>query len=119
LTSAAQYADLAIDNVVNDGTPGAFQNLANPAATGQFIGAFVSGSVLTLATPAEILSATSPTTAAIGATSVSVNFNGTFGLLLDVYGGGPPAGYLFSLLVDESICTLSSAGSDIVFTTTP
>jgi hypothetical protein len=86
-------------------------NLANPAATGQFIGAFISAGVLTLATPNEIL----PNTEAVVPTSaptVDVNWSGEFSLTLDVYTNGS---YAFSLVVDESVCTFDGVGAPITF----
>ena len=77
--------------------------------TGALIGAFLTGSTLTFATPGEILEVTEavePVVAAGG--TVNVNWDGTF--VLDLTLGGQPL-----VTVDESVCEFDVQGAGVEF----
>ena len=116
LGNAAEYGNIQLFTIVdnaslaNDGgvSPATLVSEATPSATGQLIGAFLSGSTLTFATPDEILEVTEELAPVSGATSVNVNWDGSF--ILDLTLGGMPL-----VTVDESVCTFNVQGDSIDF----
>ena len=106
LSAAAEYGGLNISAVVGNGTPSAIPSASNPASVGQLIGAFTTGDVLTLATPAEITEGSANIVPA--GTVVNVNWDGNFDVLLTL--AGNPL-----VTVDESVCTFDVPGSGVEF----
>ncbi len=109
LGNAAELGALAIAANVTNATPASIPSSLTAAATGQLIGAFISGNNLVISSPGEItngLAAATPT-GGVGST-VNVNWDGTFALDLTL--GGNPL-----VTVDESVCVFDNQGTGVNF----
>jgi hypothetical protein len=116
LGNAAEYGNIQLFTVVNNASlandggisPATVVSEAEPTAAGQLIGAFLDGSTLIFSTPDEIVEVLEEFEPVAGATSVGVNWDGSF--ILDLTLGGMPL-----VTVDESVCTFNVEGDDITF----
>ncbi len=106
LSNAAEYGSLSLNAIVTGGVPSSIPSTANAAATGQLIGAFVTGGLLTLGTPSEITQGVAAVTP--GAPGLRVNWDGKFDLQLTL--GGNPL-----LEFNQDACLFNVQGSGVSF----
>ncbi|MGB8329008.1 MAG: hypothetical protein WCE62_02700 [Polyangiales bacterium] len=85
IANAAAYGSLSLGTNITGGVPGSIASTANPAVIGQLIADFMSGDIMTYASPNEILTATETVTPTTFPT-VHVNWSGDFSLLLTLEG---------------------------------
>lgn len=107
LATAAEFGDLSLTTRVIGGTPSTFTSTVNPAATGQAIGAFMSGDVMSFSSPDEILTVTQAVTPTSSPT-VNVNWSGEFTISLTL--GGEPL-----MTVTDAKCVFDIQGAGVDF----
>ncbi len=110
LSGAAEYGDLSLNATVTGGLPSAVSSSANPAATGQLLGAFITDTTMTFASPNDITQGSVALTP--GAPGVRFNWDGEFSLVLTL--GGSPL-----ITIDETVCNFTTQGGDIIIGDVP
>ena len=114
LGNAAELGALAIAADVTGASvggaiPGSIASGLTAAATGQLIGAYITGNNLVIATPGEI-TAGSGAAGPTGGTGSTVNVNWDGNFTLDLTLGGNPL-----VSVDQSVCTFDAQGAGVDF----